>query len=297
VSLFNAGMRAGKTTYYEGGHRVPCWVSWPAGKLPPPRDIAVPTQVQDLLPTVLDLCGVAVPKEAALDGRSLVSLLRGKEKALPERMLVVQYGQVPKKGECCVIWNQWRLVKGSELYDLKTDPGQKEDVAGKHPEVVKRMTGHYEEWWKGVEGLVGEFVPTHIGAKAQPLVSLTSSDWRDIYSDNSKHVRTAVGGPRGGVWTLHVEKAGEYEIALRRWARETDLPLGGDAGMMSQVIKPAVAKLKIGGKEHTLKTTPEAKEVVLRVALSAGATTLQAWFEDAAGKELCGAFYAYVKGP
>ena len=106
-----------------------------------------------------------------------------------------------------------------------------------------------------------------------------------------------VGLARGGVWTLHVEKAGDYEIALRRWARETDLPLGGHAGMMSHVIAPAAAKVKIGGKEHSVKATPEAKEVVLRVTLAAGATTLQAWFEDAAGKELCGAFYAYVKGP
>ena len=42
VQTFNAGLRAGKTTYYDGGHRVPCWIRWPAGKLGPARDIDTP---------------------------------------------------------------------------------------------------------------------------------------------------------------------------------------------------------------------------------------------------------------
>ena len=39
VRVFNAGMRGSKTEYYEGGHRVPCFVRWPAGGLGPVRDI------------------------------------------------------------------------------------------------------------------------------------------------------------------------------------------------------------------------------------------------------------------
>ena len=58
VGTFNAGLRAGKTTYYDGGHRVPCWIRWPNGKLGDPRDINVPTQNTDLLPTLCELCGV-----------------------------------------------------------------------------------------------------------------------------------------------------------------------------------------------------------------------------------------------
>ncbi len=54
VATFNAGMREGKTKYYDGGHRVPCWLRWPGGGLGEPRDIAFPTQVQDLLPTLLE---------------------------------------------------------------------------------------------------------------------------------------------------------------------------------------------------------------------------------------------------
>src|SRR5262245_64446571 len=65
VATHNAGLRAGKTTYYDGGHRVPCWIRWPMGDLGPARDIGVPTQNADLFPTLCDLCGVEPPKRAA----------------------------------------------------------------------------------------------------------------------------------------------------------------------------------------------------------------------------------------
>src|SRR5262249_27460830 len=71
VKVFNAGMRDRKTSYYDGGHRAACFVRWPAGKLRPAGDIDVLTQIQDLCPTLLDLCGVAAPKSAKFDGTSL----------------------------------------------------------------------------------------------------------------------------------------------------------------------------------------------------------------------------------
>src|SRR5262249_23565409 len=98
VKIFNAGMRGRKTEYYEGGHRAACFTRWPAGKLRPPCDIDALTQVQDLLPTLIDLCGLKTPKKGAtFDGTSLAGLLRGTQQSLPVRMLVVQYGQRPTK--------------------------------------------------------------------------------------------------------------------------------------------------------------------------------------------------------
>ena len=55
-AIYNAGMRDKKTSVYEGGHRVPCFVRWPAGKLKHGRDVDDLTEVQDLLPTLIDLC-------------------------------------------------------------------------------------------------------------------------------------------------------------------------------------------------------------------------------------------------
>ncbi len=92
---FNAGMRGRKTTLWEGGHRVPCFVRWPAGKFRQPGDVAGLTQVQDLLPTLLDLCDVSSPKNVSFDGISLGPVLRGKTNPPEDRMLVINYSRMP----------------------------------------------------------------------------------------------------------------------------------------------------------------------------------------------------------
>lgn len=311
VNLYNAGLRGRKTTYYEGGHRVPCWMRWPAGNLGPARDVADPAQVQDLLSTLLELCDVPKAAEAKFDGVSLAGLLRGTQAALPERKFVVQYSRDQvAKWDACVVWGKWRLVHGKELFDAEADRAQVTDVAARHPDVVKAMRDHYEAWWAGIEPKVNEYVPAaYLGSGAEPVVELTSADWEGIYADNGRHIRTAVGGPRGGHWNVMVEKAGEYEIALRRWPRDTNAALGSThdrdpklAGAEEKKPPPpskafpiAAAKVEVVGREASAKTDPMAQEVVLRVSLPAGKTTLRGWFQDADGNDLCGAFFAYVR--
>jgi arylsulfatase len=308
VATYNAGLRAGKTTYYDGGHRVPCWIRWPNGSLGKPRDISTPAQNTDLFPTLCELCGVEQPKRDAKDepylGRSLVGLLRNPENPFPDRKLVVQYGQIPKKFEACVIWGKWRLVKGDELYDIEADRAQKTNVADKNPDVVKEMRSYYETWWKGLEPILNDFVPISIGAKQQPVVELTSGDWEGIYADNNGYVRDAVGGPTGGHWHILVEEAGEYEFTLRRWPEQTKAALGAKYDPIG-LGKPkneaasfpaiAVAKVDIAGVKGDTKADPKATGATLTVKLPAGKTKLKAWFSDANGKDLCGAFFVTVK--
>lgn len=310
VRTFNAGLRAGKTTYYDGGHRVPCWLRWPNGKLGEPRDIRVPTQNTDLLPTLCELCGVQPPRGDRADdlfrGVSLAGLLRGTQKELADRTFVVQYGQIIKKFEACVIWGKWRLVKGEELYDIEADRAQANNLADKHSGVVKALRDHYETWWKGVEPILNDFVPISIGAKQQPVVELTSGDWEGIYADNTGYVREAVGGPTGGHWHILVEQAGDYEFTLRRWPAQTKAALGEkyepsakSPGYNSKDTKAfptiATAKLNIFDFKAAALADPKATGATLTLKLPAGKTTLKAWFTDAEGKSLCGAFFVTVR--
>ncbi len=294
VSVYNAGMRGRKTQYYDGGHRVPCFVRWPRGKLGGGRDVAVPTQNQDLLPTLIELCGLQPPRDAEFDGMSLAGLLKGTRAELPDRMLIVQYGQILQKWDCAVIWNSWRLVKGEELYDIAADRGQETDVAGKRADVVARMRAHYEHWWEGIEPRLDEYVATSLGSEHQDTVQLTSSDWQDIYSDNAGHVRQAAGGPQGGEWNVDIERAGEYEFRLRRWPPELDLPLTASESEESKAFPIAAAWLTIAGRNASTRTAPGDRHAVLRVKLLPGQTRLHAWFQDAHGNDLCGAFYVTV---
>jgi arylsulfatase len=311
VKTHNAGLRAGKTTYYDGGHRVPCWIRWPAGALGKPREINVPTQNTDLLPTLLELCRIERPPTTAVTaddwklygGVSLAGLLRESQPALADRMLVVQYGQTIKKFDSCVIWNKWRLVAGEELYDVAADRAQEKNVAAEQPDVVRAMRNHYERWWRGVEPLVNEFVPITIGAAQQPVVELTSGDWEGIYADNTGHVRSAVGGPTGGRWNIQVETAGDYEFILRRWPEQSGAALGDaydakTAGPNSASRAfPTIARaiIEIAEIEKSAEADPKSKGVTLTVTLPAGRTTLEAWFEDEPGNELCGAFFVTVR--
>jgi arylsulfatase len=302
VKIYNAGMRGQKTTYYEGGHRAACFIRWPAGKLRAPGDVDTASQVQDILPTLIECCGLTTPAGGKFDGASLAGLLTGKAAALPDRMMVVQYGQRPLKGDCAVMWNQWRLVKEKELYDIKADPGQAKDVAAANPEVIKKMQAHYDAWWTEIAKTLDDFSPVSLGADQENPATLSAADWENVYCDNMQNLRQGV--ERNAPWHVLIEKDGDYEIALRRWPKEADAAIaagvppfkGVDGGLPAGKALPiAKARLKVGNFDASKPVGPEDKEVVFRVPLKAGPkTTMQTWFTDSDGKELCGAYFAYV---
>jgi arylsulfatase len=303
VNLFNAGMRGRKTMYYEGGHRAACFIRWP-GKLKP-RDYDQLCQVQDLLPTLLDLCAIEPAKSPKFDGWSLAPALKGiDEQTEPrDRMLVVQYGQKPEKFDSCVLWNKWRLVKGTELFDLRTDPGQAKDIAAEQPDVLAKMRGHYERWWSEIEPLVGLPVPIVIGADEENPVTLTSADWWNVYCDNMNDLRT--GKAVNSKWTITPAKDGDYEIALRRWPREADAPIAAGVPAFQAVdgtlpagkaLPIASIRVTVGDVLDQTKIVADAKEIVFTVTLKGGdVLPMQSYCLDASGKELCGAYFAYVR--
>jgi arylsulfatase len=302
VAVHNAGMRGRKSQYYEGGHRAACFIRWPGGGLEP-RDADALTQVQDLLPTLVDLCRLATPARARFDGVSLAGLLRDPAAAPPDRMLVVQYGQLPIKGQAAVLWNKWRLVLGKELYNLAEDPGQARDVAAAHSDVFRRMSEHYETWWSAVGPLVDDLEPVSVGAEQENPVCLTSSDWANVYCDNMRDLREGLG--RNGPWHVRVERDGRYTIALRRWPREAGAAItaavppfqGVDGGLQAGKAMPiAKVRLKVAGLDETRAVGPEDREVTFAVDLkSAPKLPMQSWFYDAEGNELSGAYFAYVR--
>jgi arylsulfatase len=308
VPVYNAGMRGGKTTLYEGGHRVPCFVRWPAGRLRQAGDVTGVTECQDVLPTLIDLCGYRSPDVTlpAFDGTSLAGVLRDEKAAVPDRTLVVQYSplqnQRPRKGDACVMWRRWRLVGDKELFDLTADPAQKENVIDKYPDVVKHLREHYERWWAGVEKRLDEFQPIGLGAEAEPVTRLSCCDWQDVHCDESSAVRRGV--KMNGPWNVLVERDGEYELTLRRWPKEANLAMTAASpafkGKLGQypagvALPVAKARLKVGDFDQTAEVMKDDKGVTLLVPLTKGRTRLQTWLLDADGKELCGAYYVEAK--
>jgi hypothetical protein len=175
-----------------------------------------------------------------------------------------------------------------------TDRAQAHDLAKEQPEIVAKMHAFYDNWWAGIEPQLGQFVTLTIGADAENPVLLTSSDWQDTYADNSNHIRNAAGGPRGAPWNVQVERAGTYEITLRRWPFDLDAALSGNIEPPGKALPIAKAHVKIAGQEREVDVSPGDREAVFRLQVPAGPTQLQGWFRDEAGADLCGSYFARV---
>jgi arylsulfatase len=306
VPVYNAGMRGRKIELYEGGHRVPCFWRFPQGEFGAPRDIGEMTHVQDVLPTLIDLCELAAPSEARFDGVSLAPLLRGQAERLPDRSLVIQFSRMnaprPQKGDACVLWRRWRLIGDRELFDLESDPEQQRDVAAEHPEVVARMRAHYEKWWREIEPRLDEFEPIVLGADQENPALLSPCEWADVFLDQSAQVRR--GERKNGVWHVEIAREGEYEIILRRWPKETGAEItvatpeyqAADGVYPAGVALPIVkARLQVQDFDQTTSVGADDQEVVFTARLQTGPAKLQSWFYGAADGAICGAYYVYVR--
>jgi arylsulfatase len=294
--VFNDGMRGHKTSPYEGGHRVPFFIRWPDGKLGKPRDINELTAVQDVLPTLIDLCDLKKPGNTSFDGISLAPLLTGEVNKLDDRILVVEYENPsqPKENKA-VLWNKWRLVKDTELYDLSVDPGQMRDIVAQYPEILKKMQDYYKEWRKNTLPDYDKTRYIHIGSDKQNPLMLYSNDWVGSYADNPGNL---IAGDRIGSWEIIVENAGKYEVTLSRWHPVSGVAFNAPSIVSNKeggAIPVAQARLKIGDFDKTIITSSGQTEAEFVLDLNKGTTKIETWFLDNTGKPLCSAYYTKVE--
>ncbi len=304
--IYNAGMRGRKTSLYEGGHRVPCFIRWPAAGLKGGRDVGGVTRGVDILPTLIELCDLQAPDGWTCDGLSLAAHMRQPDKAVAERTSVVQYGHANEgarfgftgRDRAAVMWGRWRLVEGRELYNIGEDPGQQQDVAGANPELVKQLRGQYGAWWDSISGTLTSYQPLTIGADAENPARLCSCDWAWVYADNQRGMRGPV--MDSGTWHVEAARAGLYSFTLRRWPEESGLGISDPAPVMQGVdgswpagkaLPVASAWLQVGRSEQTLLVPPDATAQTFEMAVERGPTTVKSWWHDEQGSPLAGAYY------
>jgi arylsulfatase A-like enzyme len=294
---FNAGMRGKKGSFYEGGHRVPCFWRWPDGGLGGGRELAPLTAHIDMVPTLIELCGLKRPATVKFDGVSMAPLLLGRAKTLGDREIFAQFQQSsgpPAKWRCSVMSGKWRLVGGKQLFDIKADPSQRKDIAAGHPEIVKKLRAAGERRWSEVSKRFDEPSRIVLGTDAENPASLSGFDWQTPGATpwNQSHVRA--GAAKTGFWAVQIARAGTYEIALRRWPKEADTPIRG-AVKGGKAIRVSKARLKIGSFDQTIDVSASDKAATFRVKLESGPAKFETWFIDAKGAARHGAYYAYVK--
>lgn len=143
---FVAPLRGGKGTLYQGGVRVPALIRGP-GILPGVSQAV--TLSMDWFPTVLELAG---QKAAAVDGRSLVPLLRDPAAALERDVFWHFPCYIGGGGPCSAVRSgNWKLIEffesgAAELYDLAADPGEQRDLAKSEPKRAEEMLAKLRAW-------------------------------------------------------------------------------------------------------------------------------------------------------
>ncbi|WP_449284320.1 sulfatase-like hydrolase/transferase [Maioricimonas rarisocia] len=156
------GLNGGKYCTMEGGHRVPGIFRWP-GVIPPGQVSDVTLTSMDLLPLFCHLAGVDVPTDRTIDGHNILPILIGDQSKSPHELLYYYNGtnlQAVREGDWKLhlprtvsdqpFWSKRGRGKGfitleePALFNLKSDPGERRNVADRHPDVVARLQDRAE---------------------------------------------------------------------------------------------------------------------------------------------------------
>ena len=313
---FNAGMRGIKGSEYDGGHRVPCFLSWPGQSIAGGRDIPSLTAHVDLLPTLIDYCNLDQSLAKDFDGTSLRPLLSGQvldERKWKERILITdtQRDAYPVKWKrSCVMMDQWRLINKDKLYHLDDDPGQQTDVSSEYPEIVSALQIAYEDWWTDIAPTFDEYTRAVLGSRHTSTI-LYSHDWHEAQDVNGAkagtpwnqtHIRNGI--LTNGYWETYVEEAGIYNFELRRWPKELNVSMDGSIAIKSGVdggrdlpagraLQINRARLQIGQDEQEVTVPKGSVSVNIGMKLTEGNKRIKTWFEGEDGTSL-GAYYVYI---
>ncbi len=157
-------LRGLKRDIYEGGHRVPFIIRWPGVTKPAETSDALVSQI-DLMGTFAAALGVELPKDQAEDSHNLLPLLKGEVDAIRDSHVHNTFvsAWAIRQGDWVLIdakdgYHSGRVKKWEEkhgypadddqpveLFNLKTDPGQRNNVAASHPEVVTELKAKLKE--------------------------------------------------------------------------------------------------------------------------------------------------------
>jgi arylsulfatase A-like enzyme len=182
----NLPLRGGKGRQWEGGIREPFYIKAPrttkGGSIN-----TTPVNGIDWYPTLLELCGIDIPKKQKVDGVSLVPLLEGK--TIQDRLLYWHYPHYGNQGgepSSIIMEGDWKLIhyhedERDELYHLGNDIGERNDLIAKEKIRGQQMREKLDAWLKQTNAKFPTPDPKFDSAKRE-------ARWKNIKSSGKQRL-------------------------------------------------------------------------------------------------------------
>lgn len=228
---WNGGMKGRKGSVDEGGIRSPCFVRYPS-HVPAGTRVGQIAGAIDLMPTIADLAGVALPNDKPLDGLSLKPLITGRDGgsavgvAWPARMIFSHWN-----GRVSVRTQRFRLDDAGHLYDMQADPGQQHDVASENKDVASSLLAEQKRWKQEMlADLKHDDRPFTVGYRQFPITHLPARDGvphgnvqRSAKAPNCSFFENWTSAEDSITWDVDVATAGRYEAVILYTCRKQDV--------------------------------------------------------------------------
>jgi len=286
-STSNAPLREGKGYLYEGGIRVPLIVKWPLG-CKPETLCDTPVCSIDLFPTLGEICGASPAK--GIDGLSLVPLLR-KSGELANRLLFWHYPHYSNQGiqpggairdgddKLIEFYETGRL----ELFNLKTDPGESNNLSESQPEKTKALAAKLREWRRSVDAQEmrpnPDYVPNPQAADGSVMLAARSAEVHGVMLrfEPLPHKNTLgywIRADDWASWEFQITKPGNFRLEILqgcgtgsggsevdfRLAAQTIAVTVEETGGFQKFVRRDIGTLKIDKPgRYTLEVRPRKK--------------------------------------
>ena len=303
---YNKGFRGNKGNIEEGGHRVPFFIKWPRGGIEGGKDVDILASNVDLIPTLSKLCGFKLSNDLELDGIDLSGAIKGGKSNIEERVVFVHNNQDwrpphPTK-KACIMKGKWRLLRGTELYDIEKDPLQLKDVSKEFPKVMEELLAANDDFIEKAKKKYAyqNFPNEIIGSSYQDVTKLTIQN--AIGNDGPLWEQSHIAEGRknkNDTYAVAFAEAGKYQISCRRWPIECSAPITGipsknpNNQFKYHAISPQKVQIKLFDALYEQDIKPNAEEVVFELDLKSGETMLSADFIE--NDQTYGVYYIYVK--
>lgn len=295
---FNAQMKGIKGSVHEGGVRVPSFWRWPSEI--DPRLISTPAAHIDVLPTLAELLSLKSNGRRGIDGISLATVLNGETQqvsrpifshvAFPQSELGPFPGAIRKDSMLLAF-----LPSGVELYDLKNDPDQTENLALQSPGIAEKLSEEYQAWWQKVAPQNLEDRPIPV-SKQSPEIFLAAYEarfngeirffeghgWAQDWLTNWKNDSDSI------YWKLNVLDSGEFQVWVEFAANEYQIGakfrLANGSNLLSWTLsEPFISKTIPSPDRVQRKEAPEQTWELMplgNITLNAGPQTLRITAQD-----------------